>query len=84
KKESPIKELSDLPGKTISTQSGSTTAEDIKDWPNQLYQKLAQKPVLYSSYNEVFADLDSGRVDAVVTDYTYGHYIMEVRGEEKY
>ncbi|WP_195853596.1 ABC transporter permease subunit [Aerococcus tenax] len=84
KKGSPIKELSDLVGKTISTQSGSTTAEDIKDWPNQLYQKLAQKPVLYSSYNEVFADLDSGRVDAVVTDYTYGHYIMEVRGEEKY
>lgn len=84
KKGSPIKELKDLKGKKIATQAGSTTAEFIKDWPNNLYNELAAPPVLYSDYNSVFADLDSGRVDAIVTSEAYGLYTMKQRGEDKY
>ena len=84
KKGSPIQKLEDLEGKKVSTQSGSTTAKYIQAWPNGLYQKLNGQPVLYSSYNEVFSDLDSGRVDAVATDSCYGRYVMQVRGADKY
>lgn len=79
-----IESLEDLEGKTISTQSGSTAVDFMQNWPNDLYNRLAEPPVLYPDYNQVFADLESGRVDAAYVGEVYGRYIMNLRGEEGY
>lgn len=80
KKDSGITELSDLEGKSIATQSGSTALTFMQEWPNDLYSKLANEPVLYPSYNEVFADLDADRVDAIYAGDIYSRYTLNQRG----
>nr|WP_230080820.1 ABC transporter permease subunit [Aerococcus sanguinicola] len=79
-----IDDLEDLAGKKVGSQSGSTTAEEMKTWPNDLYKRLDGEPVLYPSYNEVFADLDAGRIDAIATGTIYGLYTLQQRPEGQY
>lgn len=80
----PIEELEDLIGMSISTQSSSTALQIMEDgWPSEIYNGLGDL-VLYPNYNNSFLDLDAGRVDAVVVGGVYGHYVVNLRGEEKY
>lgn len=80
KEGSGIEELEDLEGKKLATQSGSTALTFMQEWPNDLYNRLADEPVLYPSYNEVFADLDADRVDAVYAGEIYSRYTLSQRG----
>ncbi|MEY8370405.1 ABC transporter permease subunit [Aerococcaceae bacterium 50-4] len=80
KKGSGIEELEDLDGKKIATQSGSTALTFMQEWPNDLFNRLADDPVLYPSYNEVFADLDADRVDAIYAGDIYSRYTLNQRG----
>lgn len=80
KKGSGIEEISDLAGKTIATQSGSTALTFMQEWPDDLYNQLADEPVLYPSYNEVFADLDADRVDAIYAGDIYSRYTLNQKG----
>lgn len=75
-----IESLEDLAGKTIATQSGSTALTFMQEWPNDLYDQLANEPVLYPSYNEVFADLDADRVDAIYAGDIYSRYTLNQKG----
>lgn len=79
-----IDELEDLEGKTIATQSGSTALSFMENWPNDLYNRLAEEPVLYPDYNQVFSDLDAGRVDSLYVGEVYGLYVMNLRGSDQY
>lgn len=81
---SEIDELEDLEGQTIATQSGSTALEFMQEWSNDLYNRLGEEPVLYPGYNQVFSDLDAGRVDAAYVSEVYGRYMMNQRGQENY
>lgn len=80
KKDSGIESISDLEGKSIATQSGSTALSFMQSWPDDMYNKLASEPVLYPSYNEVFADLDADRVDAAYVGDIYARYTLNQRG----
>jgi polar amino acid transport system substrate-binding protein len=80
KKGSDIEQISDLAGKTIATQSGSTALTFMQEWPDDTFSKLASDPVLYPSYNEVFADLDADRVDAVYSGEIYTRYTLTQKG----
>ncbi|RPA59105.1 ABC transporter permease subunit [Aerococcus agrisoli] len=80
KKGSGIEQISDLVDKTIATQSGSTALTFMQEWPDDTYSKLASEPVLYPSYNEVFADLDADRVDAVYAGEIYSRYTLTQKG----
>jgi polar amino acid transport system substrate-binding protein len=80
----PIESLEDLAGKTITTQSSSTSLQIIEDlWPDEVYDSL-EDIVLYPNYNNAFIDLEAGRVDAVVVGGVYGNYVVNIRGEENY
>lgn len=79
-----IDSLEDLEGKSIATQSGSTALEFMKSWPNDLFSKLGSEPVLYADYNQVFSDLDAGRVNAIYVGGVYGMYTMNQRGLDQY
>lgn len=79
-----IESLEDLEGRTIATQAGSTALDFMQEWPDDLYNRLAEEPILYPDYNQVFADLDAGRVDAIYVGGVYGLYVMQIRGEERY
>lgn len=81
KKGSDINELADLEGKKMATQSGSTALDFMIAWPNDLYNNLAEEPVLYPDYNQVFSDLASGRVDAIYASGLYGSYTLQQRDD---
>lgn len=81
KKGSGINELADLEGKKMATQSGSTALDFMIAWPNDLYNNLAEEPVLYPDYNQVFSDLASDRVDAIYASGLYGSYTLQQRDD---
>lgn len=76
KEDSDIKNKADLAGKTIATQEQSASLEAImKD--KEFVASLAEDPVTYATFVEVFSDLDNGRVDAIVVDETLASYFLE-------
>jgi polar amino acid transport system substrate-binding protein len=80
----PIESLEDLIGKSVTTQSSSTSLRIMEEtWPDEVYNGL-EDLVLYPNYNNAFLDLDAGRVDAVVVGGVYGNYVVNQRGEENY
>ncbi len=81
KKGSGINELEDVKGKKMATQSGSTAIDFMQAWPDQLYDQLNGEPILYPDYNQVFADLASGRVDAIYASGLYGAYTLNQRSD---
>jgi len=80
----PIESLNDLIGKTVTTQSSSTSLRIMEEeWPDEVFNGL-EDLVLYPNYNNAFLDLDAGRVDAVMVGGIYGNYVVNQRGEENY
>lgn len=82
--DTPIENLEDLIGMTVTTQSSSTALQIMEaEWPKDVLDGL-EDLVLYPNYNNSFLDLDAGRVDAVVVGGVYGNYVVNLRGEENY
>lgn len=73
--DSDIQTKEDLAGKVVATQEESASLEAInKD--KKFADTLAEEPVTYASFVEVFQDLDNKRVDAIVVDETLTMYYM--------
>lgn len=79
-KDSPIHELSDLKGKRLALQSGSTAADYMKQWPQEIRNGLAGEPIRYQDNNQVLADVQAKRVDAAYLGEFYVRYILAKRG----
>ena len=85
KKDSAIKELADLSGKTVVVQADSSalaafTGEDAAQENLELaksFQELQQ----VSDYNSAFMNLESGVVDAICMDIGVAKYQVESRGD---
>ncbi|MDQ0204322.1 polar amino acid transport system substrate-binding protein [Pectinatus haikarae] len=73
-KDSPIKALDDLKGKTVGTQSGSTGEENINK--DQTLKDSFKEVKAYPDYIAAFMDLENGRIDAIVGDEITGRYYM--------
>jgi polar amino acid transport system substrate-binding protein len=58
--------LSDLAGKTVGVQTGTTAEELVNDFVNKSGADIEVKS--YSSYVLAVTDLENGRVDAVIID----------------
>ena len=79
KESSGIQELSDLEGKTVALQKGSSAEQALAS------SEIADK-VIVQTYDEnvtAFMDLQAGRVDAFLVDEVAGNYIVANQGENK-
>ncbi len=65
-KKSNIKSLKDLQGKTICTQTGTTSEQNLADKMREL--GITYKPVVFEDANTSFATYQAGRCDAITTD----------------
>ncbi len=85
RKDSEIKKLSDLAGKTVLVQADSSAlaafqGEDATDENKQLassFKTLRQS----ADYNTAFMELESGMADAVCLDYGVANFQLGSRGE---
>ena len=85
RKDSEIKKLSDLAGKTVLVQADSSAlaafqGEDATDENKQLassFKTLRQS----ADYNTAFMELESGMADAVCLDYGVANYQLSSRGD---
>ncbi len=69
---SPIKTKTDLSGKNIATQDGSTSVDAIEK--DQKTLKSFKELKKYGDFVAALMELDNGRVDAVVIDEVVGRY----------
>ena len=69
-----IKAETDLAGKTVGTQAGSTAEAYIVD--NVALKDSLKELKTYGDYVSAFMDLENGRIDALVCDEIVGRYAM--------
>jgi len=81
---SKIKTKSDLKGKNVGIQEGSSSLDAVNKDKNLVKSFNGSKPVLYENNNQALMDLESKRVDVVVADETLAKYYMNKRGQNKY
>ncbi len=81
KDESEVETKADLAGKIIATQEQSASLEAIMKEEDFASSIDGGVPVTYPTFVEVFADLDNGRVEAIVVDELMALYFLEQRGD---
>ncbi|NLK65605.1 MAG: amino acid ABC transporter substrate-binding protein [Tissierellia bacterium] len=80
--DSDINTKADLAGKNVTVQAESSALDAINSEP-EVAASFASL-VEFSTNNEAFSDLESGRSDALVVDEVNARYYMKQVGEEKY
>lgn len=76
-KSSNINKFSDMEGKYLGAQSGSSGLNDINDQPQLLRKYIKnQSPILYNSFTNAFIDLNHGRISGLLIDSTYANYYI--------
>ncbi|UUX34480.1 amino acid ABC transporter substrate-binding protein [Fundicoccus culcitae] len=78
--DSEINSKADLAGKFLATQEQSASLEAILA-EEDFVSSLADEPITYATFVEVFSDLNNGRVDAIVVDETMASYYLEQSGD---
>lgn len=79
KKDSPIKSKTDLAGKKVAVQAGSSAVEAVKK--DEATYKSLKEMVEFSNYTEALMDVNAGRVDAVVIDEVVGRYYIAKKAD---
>ncbi|HSQ88746.1 amino acid ABC transporter substrate-binding protein [Romboutsia sp.] len=83
-KDSNIKNKTDLKGKKLGTQQGSTALDAIEKEVDVVKSLDKGAPILYDTYDNAIRDLEVGRTDAIVSDEILVRYYISKKGEEKY
>lgn len=80
--DSDIEQKSDLAGKNVAVQAESSALDAINSEPEvaSTFGKLVE----FSTNNEAFSDLESGRTDALVVDEVLARFYMKQNGQENY
>ncbi len=81
---SDIKSKSDLAGKKVAAQTGSSAVDSMNTEPELVKSFDGGEPVLFDTNNEAFMDLEAKRVDAVVADEVLARYYIKQKGADKY
>lgn len=83
--DSMIQDLSDLNGKTIGVQAGSTLEKLLRDPDHEMYLLNPKRVNAYSDIGTVFTALRKGYVDAIVGhEGSLNSYISEYQGKFRY
>lgn len=86
KKSSHITKVSDMKGKTVGVQAGSSGYSDFTGQPKLLEDLVSGKTISqYSNFEQAFLDLKDGRIDGLLVDQTYGdYYLTQNKLQDKY
>lgn len=82
--DSDIMKISDLEGKTVATQAESSSLDAARSQAGLIESFKDGKAIEYTTFNEVFNDLESGRSDAIIADEVLARYYMANKGAEAY
>ena len=81
KKSQNIQSVSDMTGKVLGAQAGSSGYIDFEAQPELLKNIVKdQKANQYQSFNEALIDLQNNRIDALLIDRVYANYYLETEG----
>lgn len=82
KQDSSIQTKKDLEGKVVATQAESSSLDSINKDTHLVQSLDGGAAVTYSSFVEVFAELDNGRADAIVVDERLATYFLRQSEKE--
>ena len=81
KKSLNIQSVSDMAGKVLGAQAGSSGYLDFEAQPELLKNIVKdQKANQYQSFNEALIDLQNDRIDSLLIDRVYANYYLETEG----
>ena len=81
KKSSGISKTSEMAGKTLGVQTGSSGYADFEANPKLLKDIVkGNKANQYQSFNEALIDLQNDRIDALLIDRVYANYYLKTEG----
>lgn len=76
-KKNNITNFSDMKGKILGAQNGSSGYNSFEEQPEILKDIVnGQTAILYDGFNEAFMDLKSGRIDGLLIDRVYANYYL--------
>ncbi|MBO0422934.1 amino acid ABC transporter substrate-binding protein [Enterococcus plantarum] len=76
-KKNDIHSFSDMKGKILGAQNGSSGYNSFETQPDILKNLVKdQTAILYDGFNEAFMDLKSGRIDGLLIDRVYANYYL--------
>ena len=82
--DSNIKSKTDLAGKKVGAQNGSTAVDAVEADGDTIKSFDGGKLVTFEDNNSALMDLEAKRLDAIVVDEILARYYMKARGQEKY
>lgn len=82
--DSNINAKSDLKGKKVGAQNGSTAVDAVEKEADLMKSFDGGKLVTFEDNNAALMDLEAKRLDAIVVDEILARYYMKARGAEKY
>lgn len=82
--DSNIKSKTDLAGKKVGAQNGSTAVDAVEADGDIIKSFDGGKIVTFEDNNAALMDLEAKRLDAIVVDEILARYYMKARGQEKY
>lgn len=79
-----LTKFSAMQGKTLGVQTGSSGYDSLEAQP-QLLKKYVknQTPVLYSTFNDAFIDLNANRIQGLLIDQVYAEYYIQHQANPK-
>lgn len=82
--DSEINTIADLKDKVVATQAESSSLDAARAQEGFIESLKNGKLIEYSTFNEVFNDLESGRAEAIIADEVLARYYMKNKGEEQF
>lgn len=77
-KKNHLNQFSAMRGKTLGVQTGSSGYASLEAQPQLLKQYIKkQTPVLYSTFNDAFIDLNANRIQGLLIDRVYADYYIQ-------
>lgn len=77
-KKNHLNQFSAMRGKTLGVQTGSSGYASLEAQPQFLKQYIKkQTPVLYSTFNDAFIDLNANRIQGLLIDRVYADYYIQ-------
>ncbi|WP_375712471.1 amino acid ABC transporter substrate-binding protein [Liquorilactobacillus uvarum] len=76
KKNEGIKQASNMNGKILGLQSGSSGYQSYMDTP-KLLRQYVKSSVQYDTFNNAFLDLNAGRIQGLLIDSVYANYYIK-------
>jgi len=79
-KKNNITQFSDMQGKILGVQTGSSGYDALMGQPEILKNYIQGEPILYDSFNEGLMDLRAGRIQGLLIDKVYADYYLAQMG----